>query len=216
MTATRSNRSTAHSRTAAAQRAHQQSRPRRRRRPVTDALRAARPAPGGERPDPWPRDPPGPAAPGPHLTAFISISMDRHTPDRFEAFEEAVRDYPEVIECAVVTGQNSDYLLQVVVPDMVLRALPARKADAHSRRHRRALEFCAAAGDQAHGAAAQQSPSGLARGAGEGPGGKLPAAQAWYSWASKSSGRPLLARNRSTYSAQRRRGRRLVAPPAPP
>ena len=52
------------------------------------------------------------------LTAFISISMDRHTPDRFETFEEAVRDYPEVIECAVVTGQNSDYLLQVVVPDM--------------------------------------------------------------------------------------------------
>ena len=52
------------------------------------------------------------------LTAFISISMDRHTPDRFETFEEAVRDYAEVIECAVVTGQNSDYLLQVVVPDM--------------------------------------------------------------------------------------------------
>jgi Lrp/AsnC family leucine-responsive transcriptional regulator len=52
------------------------------------------------------------------LTAFISISMDRHTPDRFEAFEEAVRDYPEVIECSVVTGQDSDYLIQAVVPDM--------------------------------------------------------------------------------------------------
>jgi Lrp/AsnC family leucine-responsive transcriptional regulator len=52
------------------------------------------------------------------LTAFISISMDRHTPDRFETFEETIRDYPEVIECSVVTGQNSDYLLQVVVPDM--------------------------------------------------------------------------------------------------
>ncbi|EAQ97544.1 Lrp/AsnC family transcriptional regulator [Congregibacter litoralis] len=52
------------------------------------------------------------------LTAFISISMDRHTPDRFDAFEEAVRDYPEVIECNVVTGQNSDYLVQAVVPDM--------------------------------------------------------------------------------------------------
>ncbi|MEE4108050.1 MAG: Lrp/AsnC family transcriptional regulator, partial [Halieaceae bacterium] len=32
------------------------------------------------------------------LTAFISISMDRHTPDRFDAFEAAVRDYPEVVE----------------------------------------------------------------------------------------------------------------------
>jgi Lrp/AsnC family leucine-responsive transcriptional regulator len=55
---------------------------------------------------------------GLNLTAFISINMDRHTPDRFEAFEDAVRDYPEVIECSVVTGQNSDYLIQAVVPDM--------------------------------------------------------------------------------------------------
>ncbi len=38
------------------------------------------------------------------LTAFIGISMDRHTPDRFEAFEAEVR-VPEVMECSVVTGQ---------------------------------------------------------------------------------------------------------------
>lgn len=52
------------------------------------------------------------------LTAFIGISMDRHTPDRFEAFEAEVRQYPEVMECSVVTGQASDYLLKAVVPDM--------------------------------------------------------------------------------------------------
>ena len=52
------------------------------------------------------------------LTAYIGISMDRHTPDRFEAFEEAVQAYPEVMECSVVTGQSSDYLLKAVVPDM--------------------------------------------------------------------------------------------------
>ena len=52
------------------------------------------------------------------LTAYIGISMDRHTPDRFEAFENAVRDYPEVMACSVVTGQSSDYLLRAVVPDM--------------------------------------------------------------------------------------------------
>jgi Lrp/AsnC family leucine-responsive transcriptional regulator len=52
------------------------------------------------------------------LTAFISISMDRHTPDRFEAFEEEVSTYPEVLDCCVVTGQNADYLVQAVVPDM--------------------------------------------------------------------------------------------------
>jgi Lrp/AsnC family leucine-responsive transcriptional regulator len=52
------------------------------------------------------------------LTAWIGISMDRHTPDRFDEFERTVRDYPEVMECSVVTGQASDYLLKAVVPDM--------------------------------------------------------------------------------------------------
>lgn len=52
------------------------------------------------------------------LTAYIGISMDRHTPDRFEAFEAEVARYPEVMECSVVTGQSSDYLLKAVVPDM--------------------------------------------------------------------------------------------------
>ena len=52
------------------------------------------------------------------LTAYIGISMDRHTPDRFDAFEAEVAEYPEVVECSVVTGQASDYLLKVVVPDM--------------------------------------------------------------------------------------------------
>ena len=52
------------------------------------------------------------------LTAWINITMDRHTPDRFEAFEDEVRSYPEVMECAVVTGQAADYLIKAVVPDM--------------------------------------------------------------------------------------------------
>ena len=52
------------------------------------------------------------------LTAYIGISMDRHTPDRFETFENKVGDFPEVMECSVVTGQSADYLLKAVVPDM--------------------------------------------------------------------------------------------------
>ena len=52
------------------------------------------------------------------LTAYIGISMDRHTPDRFETFEQEVARYREVMECSVVTGQASDYLLNAVVPDM--------------------------------------------------------------------------------------------------
>ena len=52
------------------------------------------------------------------LTAIIQISMDRHTPERFEAFESKVGRYPEVQECYLITGQDADYLLKVVVPDM--------------------------------------------------------------------------------------------------
>ncbi|MEC8355848.1 MAG: Lrp/AsnC family transcriptional regulator [Pseudomonadota bacterium] len=52
------------------------------------------------------------------LTALIQISMDRHTPDRFEKFEEQIRSYAEVAECLLITGQSADYQLKVVVPDM--------------------------------------------------------------------------------------------------
>ena len=55
---------------------------------------------------------------GLNLTAIIGISMDRHTPDRFEQFESAIVDMPEVIECSIVTGQTADFLLKVVVKDM--------------------------------------------------------------------------------------------------
>jgi Lrp/AsnC family leucine-responsive transcriptional regulator len=52
------------------------------------------------------------------LTALISISMDRHTPERFNAFEGAVSSYPEVQECLLITGSTADYQLKVVVQDM--------------------------------------------------------------------------------------------------
>ena len=52
------------------------------------------------------------------LTALIQISMDRHTPDRFDNFEQKVAQYPEVTECSLITGQAADYLVKVVVPDM--------------------------------------------------------------------------------------------------
>ncbi|MBQ0831395.1 Lrp/AsnC family transcriptional regulator [Marinobacter sp.] len=52
------------------------------------------------------------------LTAIILIGMDRHTPERFAAFEEQVSEYPEVLECYLVTGHDADYMLKVVVPDM--------------------------------------------------------------------------------------------------
>lgn len=52
------------------------------------------------------------------LTAYVQIGMDRHTPERFENFEQAIRQWPEVLECSLVTGMDADYQLKVVVPDM--------------------------------------------------------------------------------------------------
>jgi Lrp/AsnC family leucine-responsive transcriptional regulator len=52
------------------------------------------------------------------LTALINISMDRHTPDRFNNFEGAVVTFPEVQECLLITGSAADYQLKVVVKDM--------------------------------------------------------------------------------------------------
>ncbi|MRR49801.1 MAG: Lrp/AsnC family transcriptional regulator [Rhodocyclaceae bacterium] len=52
------------------------------------------------------------------LMALIHISMDQHTPERFEHFEATVKEIPEVMECLLITGQSADYQLKVVVRDM--------------------------------------------------------------------------------------------------
>ncbi|AFT72203.1 transcriptional regulator, AsnC family [Alloalcanivorax dieselolei B5] len=52
------------------------------------------------------------------LTVMIQVSMDRHIPERFANFEATVSQYPEVQQCYLVTGQEADYLLKVVVPDI--------------------------------------------------------------------------------------------------
>ena len=52
------------------------------------------------------------------LTALIHISMDQHTPERFANFESRVAEIPEVQECLLITGQEADYQLKVVVRDM--------------------------------------------------------------------------------------------------
>ena len=55
---------------------------------------------------------------GLNLTAIISVTMDRHTADRFEKFEREASALPEVMECYVVTGQDSDFLIKVLIRDM--------------------------------------------------------------------------------------------------
>ena len=52
------------------------------------------------------------------LMALVHISMDRHTPERFANFEASVAVLSEVLECLLITGQDADYQIKVVVRDM--------------------------------------------------------------------------------------------------
>ena len=52
------------------------------------------------------------------LAVFIAISMDRHTADRFEHFEDKIQSFDEVVSCSIVTGRTEDYLIKVRVRDM--------------------------------------------------------------------------------------------------
>jgi Lrp/AsnC family leucine-responsive transcriptional regulator len=52
------------------------------------------------------------------LMALLHISMDRHTPERFANFDKTVSAIPEVLECLLITGQDADYQLKVIVRDM--------------------------------------------------------------------------------------------------
>lgn len=48
---------------------------------------------------------------------FVNIALHREEQRELAAFEEAVRNIPEVMECYLMTGEF-DYLLRVVVSDM--------------------------------------------------------------------------------------------------
>ena len=52
------------------------------------------------------------------LMALIHISIDAHKPERFENFDREIAAMPEVLECLLITGQEADYQLKVIVPDM--------------------------------------------------------------------------------------------------
>ena len=52
------------------------------------------------------------------MMALIQIRMDRHTPERFAEFEKTIMEYPQVMECILITGQTADYQVKVIVEDM--------------------------------------------------------------------------------------------------
>lgn len=51
------------------------------------------------------------------VNVFVRVSLEKHTEDVVQHFENQVRAIDEVLECYVMTGV-SDYLLRVVVADL--------------------------------------------------------------------------------------------------
>ena len=58
-----------------------------------------------------------PSAVGLGVNVFIHVSLKTQGRAALKAFENAVREKPEVMECYVMTG-DTDFLLRVVVPDL--------------------------------------------------------------------------------------------------
>ena len=51
------------------------------------------------------------------VDVFVNISLEHQDLTELNAFEEAVKQIPEVMECYLMTGEH-DYLLRVVVADV--------------------------------------------------------------------------------------------------
>jgi Lrp/AsnC family leucine-responsive transcriptional regulator len=48
---------------------------------------------------------------------FVGVKIEGHANDRAEAFQDAIITMPEIIACHLIAGET-DYLLEVVVPDL--------------------------------------------------------------------------------------------------
>ena len=51
------------------------------------------------------------------ISVFASIKLERQREEELNRFSEAVRRWPEVVDCYLMTGQR-DYLLRIVVPNL--------------------------------------------------------------------------------------------------
>lgn len=51
------------------------------------------------------------------VSVFVSIKLERQQEEALDAFSAAIRGWPEVLECYLMTGPR-DYLLRVVVADL--------------------------------------------------------------------------------------------------
>ena len=57
------------------------------------------------------------AALGFDISVFVSVQLDKQVDDALAAFESAILQFPEVVDCWLMTG-NRDYLLRVVTTNL--------------------------------------------------------------------------------------------------
>lgn len=51
------------------------------------------------------------------LVVYCNVTLDKQTQNNFVEFEEAIKNFAEVVECSVVSG-GFDYLMKVIAQDM--------------------------------------------------------------------------------------------------
>ncbi|MSO64639.1 MAG: Lrp/AsnC family transcriptional regulator [Alphaproteobacteria bacterium] len=58
-----------------------------------------------------------PSALGLGVSVMVNVTLERQVETALQVFEDRIREWPEVMECYLMTG-DADYLLRVVVPDL--------------------------------------------------------------------------------------------------
>ena len=51
------------------------------------------------------------------ISVFVQVRLEKQAEPVLQVFEKTVAEYPELMECYLMTG-DADYLLRVVVPDL--------------------------------------------------------------------------------------------------
>ncbi|MGK0273479.1 MAG: Lrp/AsnC family leucine-responsive transcriptional regulator [Cocleimonas sp.] len=52
------------------------------------------------------------------LLAFVHVTLEKHSPEHFDAFAKEIIHYKEVQECHLMSGGDTDYLIKLLVKDM--------------------------------------------------------------------------------------------------
>lgn len=58
-----------------------------------------------------------PATVGLGMNVFVQVTLEKQTERTLQQFEKRIMEYPEVLECYLMTGE-ADYLLRAVLPNM--------------------------------------------------------------------------------------------------